>query len=55
MGDRGMRGNLRIDQVSGGVELAERQFVMVLVVQHVHQIGVEGMDVVELGEVLDDL
>lgn len=28
---------------------------MVLVVEDVHQIGVEGMHVVQLGEVLDDL
>lgn len=47
--------NLRIDQVPGGVQLAQSQFVMVLVVQHVHQIRIERMDIVQFREILDDL
>lgn len=52
---RGMNRDVRINQMSGSVQLAQRQFVMVLVVEHVHQISVERMDIVQLGEVLDDL
>lgn len=39
----------------GCVELTQRQLVMILVVQHVHQVGVERMHVVQLGKVLNDL
>jgi len=39
----------------GCVQLTQRQLVMILVVQHVHQIGVEGMHIVQLGEILNDL
>lgn len=39
----------------GSVQLAEGQFVMVLVVQNVHQIGIEWMHIVQFREILDDL
>mmetsp|Transcript_985 Transcript_985/g.2998 ORF Transcript_985/g.2998 Transcript_985/m.2998 type:complete len:246 (-) Transcript_985:17-754(-) len=37
------------------VDLAQRQLVVITVIQHVAQIGVEGVDVVNLGELLQDL
>lgn len=49
------RRNLRIDQMTGSIQLAQSQFVMVLVVQNVHEIRIEWMDIVEFGKVLNDL
>lgn len=37
------------------VELTQRQFVMILVVQNIHQISIERMDIIQFREVLDDL
>ena len=39
-----------VDEVFGGVDLPQRQLVVVLVVENVHEIGVERVDVVQLGE-----
>ena len=39
----------------GCVDLTQRQLVMVFVVQNVHKISVERMDVFQLGKVLQDL
>ena len=36
--------NLLVDQVLGGVQLTQRQFVVISVVQNVEQIGEERMD-----------
>jgi hypothetical protein len=44
----------RVDEAARGVELAQRQLVVVLVVEDVHEVGVEGVHVVHLGEVLQD-
>lgn len=38
----------------GLVDVTERKLVMVAIVQHVHQIGVEGMDVVKFWETIND-
>ena len=46
---------LRINQMPGRIQLSQCQLVMVLIVQHIHQIGVERMYIVQLGEVLNDL
>ena len=35
----------------GGVELAERHFVVVAIVQHIVQVGVERVNVVELEKI----
>ena len=43
-----------VDDVARGVELPERQLVVVLVVQHVEQVGVERVDVVHAREVVQD-
>jgi len=37
--------DLLIDEILGDVELAQGQFVVVLIVQDVHQVGVERVDV----------
>ena len=44
-----------INEVPGCVDLTQRQLVMVFVVQNVHKICVERMDVFQLGKVLQDL
>ena len=44
-----------INEVPGCVDLTQRQLVMVFVVQNVHKISVERMDVFQLGKVLQDL
>lgn len=36
--------------MSGHVDLAERELVVILVIENVHEIRVEGMDLVQLGE-----
>lgn len=36
------------------VDLSKSQLVMVSVVQDVHEVGIEGVDAVQLGKVLDD-
>lgn len=46
---------LPVNQMSCRVQLTQRQFVMIFVVQHVHQIGIEWMDIIELREILNDL
>ena len=38
----------------GDVDLSERDLIMVLVVEDVEEVGVEGMDLVQLGELVDD-
>ena len=38
----------------GLVDVAEGELVVIAVVEHVHQVGVEGVDVVQLREPLDD-
>ena len=43
------------DEVAGHVELAQRKLEVVLVVQHIEQIRIEGVDVIDLGEVIQDL
>ena len=43
-----------VDEPAGHVELAESKLVMVAIVQHVHQIGIEGMDVVKFWETIND-
>jgi len=43
-----------VNQVTSRVQLAQRQLVVVLVVQHVEQVGVEGVDVVDFWEVVQD-
>lgn len=42
--------NSLVNQVLGDVDLTQGQFVMVFVVQHVHQISIERMDVLWGGE-----
>ena len=37
-------------QVSGGIDLTKCQFVMIPVVEHIHEVTVERMDVLQLGE-----
>lgn len=37
-------------QVSGGVDLSKSQFVMVPVIENIHEVTVERMDVLQLGE-----
>ncbi len=37
-----------IDEVSGSVDLTQGQLVVVPVIEHIHEIGVKGMDIVEL-------
>ena len=44
-----------IDQIPGCVKLPQRQLVMVLVIEHVEQVAVKGVDVFYFGEVLQDL
>ena len=39
--------NLLVNQVLGDVYLSQSQLIMVFVVQHVHQVGVERMDVLK--------
>lgn len=39
--------NLLINQVSGGVQLSQRQLVMILIVQHIHQIRIERMHIIQ--------
>lgn len=39
--------DLLIDQILGNVNLSQGQLVMVFVVQHVHKIGIEWMDVLK--------
>jgi hypothetical protein len=43
-----------VSHVSGGVDVAESDFVMVSVVDDVDEVCVEGVDVVEFGEVVED-
>ena len=44
-----------VDEVACSVQLAQGQLVVVTVVQHVEQVAEEGVHVVQLGEVLQDL
>ena len=44
-----------VDEVPGGVELTERQLVVVLVVEDVHEVGVERMHLLELGKLFEYL
>lgn len=37
------------------IQCAQRQFVVVLVVENVHQIGIERMDVVQFWKILNNL
>ena len=43
------------DEVAGDAELAEGKLVVVLVIEDVEEVAVEGMDGVDLGEVVQDL
>ena len=43
-----------VDEMLGSIDLAQGKFVVVLVIEDVHEVGVERMDVVELGELADD-
>ena len=43
-----------ISDCFGLVYVTERKLVMVAIVQHVHQIGIEGMDVVKFWETIND-
>ena len=47
---KGRRCSVLVDQVACCVHLAKGQFVVILVVQDVHQIRVEGVHVVEVWE-----
>lgn len=39
--------NILVDQILGDVNLSQGQLVMVLVIQDVHQVGVERVDVLQ--------
>lgn len=39
--------SLLIDQILGNVYLSQCQFIMVFVIQNIHQICIEGMDVLK--------
>ncbi len=41
-----------VDHVAGGVDVGEGQLVVVLVVQHVHEVGVKGVNIVQLWELV---
>jgi hypothetical protein len=43
-----------VDDVLGLVDVTQSQLVMISIIQHVHEITVERMDVVQLGEAVDD-
>ena len=43
-----------VNEVPGGVDLTQSQLVMIFVVQNIHQIRIERMDVFQLGKVLQD-
>lgn len=43
-----------VNQVTGSVDMSQCDFVMILIVDNVDKISIEGMDIVELGEVLKD-
>lgn len=43
-----------VNQVTGSVNMSQCDFVMILVVDNVDKISIEGVDVVELGEVVKD-
>jgi hypothetical protein len=43
-----------VHDVLGLVDVAQSQLIVITIVENVHEIGVEGMDVVQLGELLDD-
>jgi len=43
-----------VDEVTGGVDVAQGDFVMILVVDDVDKISIEGVDIVELGEAFED-
>lgn len=44
---------LLVDEMSGHVDLAESELVVVLVVQNVHEIGVERVDLFDLGKLVE--
>merc|ERR1719219_3113124 len=44
-----------VNEVPGSVDLTQSQLVMVFVIQNIHQIGIERMDVFQLRKVLQDL
>ena len=44
-----------VDDVLGGIELPERELVVVLVVQNVEEVAVEGVDIVKLREGVQDV
>lgn len=44
-----------VDKVASCMELTQGQFVMVLVVQHVHKVGIKGMNVIDLGELIQNI
>ena len=43
-----------IDEVFGRVDLPQSKLVMILVIQHVHKVGIERVDVIQLREFLYD-
>ena len=44
-----------VDEATSGVELAQGQLVVVSVIQHIQQVPKEGVHVVHLGKILQDL
>jgi len=42
-------------QAFGGIQLSQRQLVMVFVIESIAQIGVKGMNIIEPGEILNDI
>lgn len=44
-----------VDEVESDVDLTEGQLVVVLVIEDVHKISIERVDVIQLGEVCQDL
>lgn len=44
-----------VDHILGRFDMAQGQFVVVLIVEDVEEVTVEGMDVLHLGEVLEDV
>lgn len=43
------------DHALGGLDVPECQFVMVLVIENVEEVSIEGVDVFYLGEVVEDV
>lgn len=52
---RKQRNGILVDQVKRRVYLAQRKLVVILVIQDVHQVSVKRMNVLQLGEVREQL